>query len=66
MSSTHQQKARIRPLGEHEVAQMQKEMEARRKTMVKLMEDSEAKLKLLLRANPHQHSGEAKRRASEG
>jgi len=39
----------VRSLSEQEVVQIQKDMEARRQTMVKLMKDSEAKLKSLLR-----------------
>jgi len=40
------------PTDTRDVAQIQKEMETRRLAMLKLMEDSKARLQSLLRANP--------------
>ena len=51
MSAINDPKAKFRLLDEQEVVQIQKDMEARRLDMLKLMEDSKAKLKSLLRTN---------------
>ncbi len=51
MSSTADPKDITRPMGQQDLARVQREMEARRLAMLKVMEDSDAKLKSLLRSN---------------
>jgi hypothetical protein len=51
MSSTHDQKAGVGMEGRQDIAQIQKDMEARRQAMLKAMDDSKAKFKSLLRTN---------------
>ena len=50
MPSTHDQKVTTRHMGQEDLVRIQREMEARRVAMLKLMQDSEAKHKSLLRA----------------
>lgn len=51
LSLTDDQKAKLRPIIEPQVTQMQKDMEAQRQAMQKLMDDTKAKIKPILNAD---------------
>lgn len=51
LSLTDDQKAKLRPVIEQQVSQMQKDMEAQHQAMQKLMEDTKAKVKPILNAD---------------
>lgn len=51
LSLTDDQKAKIKPIIQDQVTQMQKDMEARRAAMQKAMEDTKTKLKAILNAD---------------
>jgi formiminotetrahydrofolate cyclodeaminase len=55
--------ARVRPMDEAEVERIRKDMETRRLDMLKLVEDSKAKFKLLLQTKLPKHPEETKRPA---
>jgi len=51
LSLTEEQKTKLHPIIEQQVAQMQKDMEAHRQAMQKLMEETKAKIKPILDAD---------------
>lgn len=60
LSLTDDQKAKLRPIIEQQAAQLQKDMEARRQAMQKLLDDTKTKIKPVLNADQQKQLDEIK------